>query len=361
MKEKNQISIRQLALLFIMITFSPAIRIFPQITAGAAKQAAWLSPFIAFIPMVFLVFLIQSFFRKNPECNLSEVIYKIMGNFLGRIVTAVYFVWLFILLILYLRYYVERMTASIFPNTSMQFFVITMVVFILFVLRDGAVPFARYNELLFLIFIAAFTGLLLLSIPNIQLRNLLPVSYKDIMPVTQGVYSILGIWGYYFFIFFFDVKINNKEKIKKFGIKASFFLTIVAVAIIATAVGSLGPNLVVRVNLPFIATIKIISVADTLERMESVVLSLWVIADFLVIVVFAYMVVSIIKGFFKLEDTKAIATPVVLLAYIFTFWFANNRFELTNFTKNVGLTVNVYLTFLVPLFLWVIGKIRKVI
>ena len=105
---KKKISTRQACVLFLTLVYSPAIRLFPVFAADIAERAGWLGPIFAAVPFMGLVFIMQSLFKNEKEANLSDLIIKIMGKVMGRVVLFLYLLWLMVLLGLYVRYYAER-------------------------------------------------------------------------------------------------------------------------------------------------------------------------------------------------------------------------------------------------------------
>lgn len=349
-------------IIFIMITFSSAIRLFPLYTTKAAKQAAWLSPAVAFIGMLILVAIFQAFFKKGREWNFSDVIFNILGKVLGRIVLFLFLAYELVLSAMHERYYAERMLSSITPEVSIHFLLIVMLALVFYVTRGDIVALARFIELLFFAFIIAFGVISLLALSNVKITNILPVSYLDILPAAKGSVGIFIIWGFYFILaFFFADRVNGKEHIKKSGIQASVFILIVATLVIIITVGTMGQSLTSRIPLPYFVVVRVISILGTLERLESVVLAIWVAADFILISVMIYAAISIIKSFFNLSGTKSLASPVILITYILALVLAKNRFELEAFSTNIGTPVNMFWCGVFPLILFVIGKIRKVL
>lgn len=349
-------------IIFIMITFSPAIRLFPLYTSKVAKQAAWLSPIVAFIGMLILVIIFQSFFKKGTDLNFSDVISNILGKVLGRIVITLFLAYELILSAMHVRYYAERMLASIMPEVSIHFLLVVMLSFVFYVARGDIETLARFIELLFFAFVIAFGIISILALSNVKITNILPVSYLDILPITKGSTGIFIVWGYYFLlVFFFADHVNGRVQIKRFGIQASIFVLIVAILVIILTVGTMGQSLTSRVPLPYFVVVKVISILGTLEHLESVVLAIWVSADFILISVMVYAAVSIIKSLFKLSETKSFVSPVILITYIMSLYLAKNRFELEAFSTNIGTPLNIVWCGGFPLLLFVIGKIRKVI
>lgn len=197
---KGKISTRQSIMLFFMTTISPAIRIFPQYAAKYAGKAGWLTPLAAIIPMIILVYILNSFFKNNPNSNLSDIFSNILGKFIGKIVVILYFIWIYILLSLYIRYYAERILSSMLPNTSISFLISVMLVMVFFAARSGLTPIARLSEIFFSIFLFTFVVIFILSLPQIRFRNYMYISYKDAWPVVKASYCIFGLWGYLLFV-----------------------------------------------------------------------------------------------------------------------------------------------------------------
>jgi hypothetical protein len=111
--------------------------------------------------------------------------------------------------------------------------------------------------------------------------------------------------------------------------------------------------------IPFFSAIKAITVMETLNRFESVLLSMWVVSDFIVITVFALIIMRILERLFDAADVRQLSSPVALLGYSGSQYFTENRAELSAFSGKIGLAGNLIFCFLIPLAVFVIGKLRK--
>ncbi len=356
---KGKISTRQAMIILWMMTLSPEIRLFPQFTAKIAGKAGWLAPVVAIVPLILLVILTQKFFNTFKEASLSDVFYKILGNTIGRFVVSLYLIWMLVLLSLYIRYYAERLLSSMLPDTSILFLIISMLVMVFIAARYGLTPIARATEIFFLLFVVILLITFALAIPNVTYRNIMNVSYFDIWPVVKSSHIILSIWGYYIFIFFLGDNINDKENIKKFGFKGLILKFVFSLVMLITTIGTLSATLASHISLPFFIMVKNISIWGTIERMESILLSVWVVSDFVIITMFTCFSISIIKSIFVLSDTKALVGPVVLLAGVGSLFLFKDRFELESFSKFIAIPVNNVFAFIIPILIFIIGKIRK--
>lgn len=201
--------------------------------------------------------------------------------------------------------------------------------------------------------------LFLLSIPNIEIINLFPVTHYDILPLIKSSYFNIGIWSSFTFTFFFGDRINDKEHIKRFGLQTTVYLAIITLMILIQTIGVYGFSVIRRVSIPYIFVIKGIKILETIERIESVVIASWVIIDFAAISFYSYIIVSIIKSLFSLSEVKSLVSPVTMFAFVFSQYIVNNRFELEKFSENIIIPVNIVFGFILPLIILTIGKLRK--
>lgn len=356
---KGKISVRQAMLLFIISTMSPAIRLFPQITAIMAGKAGWLAPLPAIIPLILLVFLVNSFFGKNKNVNLSDIYSDILGNIAGKIVVFLYIIWLLVLLSLYTRYYSERLLSSIMPDTSQVFLLISLLALVFIAARKGLVIIARANEVFFPLIIFTFLLAFLFSISDIKYRNLMNVSYIDALPVLKSSFNIVTVWGYYLLFFFFADKIQNIEYIKKFSFRGLIILFTTTFLMMIMTIGTLGSRLASHVSLPFFMVIKNISILEALDHFESILLAIWVISDFIIISMFTLIIANMFKSLLNLSHVRTTISPIVVFAGIGALYMYGNRFELETFSSRIAVFVNIIFEYIFPLIIFGIGKLRK--
>jgi len=342
-----------------MSVYSASIRLFPTYAAKAGERAGWLTPIISTLPFICLVYIIQALFKNNKEANLSDIIFKALGKVFGTALLILYLIWSMISLGINVRYFAERFLTSLIPNTPMNFFTVTILAFVFYALRRGIVYVSRTVEYLFLVFTAVFTALFIFSLPNVEIINLFPVTYHDILPLMKSSYTNIGIWGAFTFIFFFGDEINDKEHIKRFGLQGTAYLAITAVMILIQTIGIYGYSVTERVSMPYVFVIKSISILETIERIESFAVASWIIVDFITICIYVYVTVSIIKSLFSLSEVKSLVSPITIFAFIFSQYIAHNRFELENFSRYYSLLAITILGFVFPLIVLIIGKIRK--
>ena len=359
--EKNKITARQLIFLFVLVTVSPGNRLFPRILSQIGGVAGWTAPALSAIAVIALYNILHVFFQNDRISNLSDVFDLTIGKIPGKILLVLYLVWTVFLYFLYIRYYAERLLSSIFPNTNIRFFIITMLLIVYIVSRGRITSFARFCEFSFLLLFVIFILFFLTLLPTVKVSNLLPLTYYDIWPAMKSTYPVLGIWGYLTFLFFLGDHLIKKGEIKQRAKKMIILLVIMNTVSMICVIGSLGPKLAERMPLPFFNAIKQVSIFPEFDRIEAILLSIYVISDFIIIAAFMFIIMNIVKKLFKVSEVKYFSSPLILLGYTGSLFLATDRFELEKFSSFIGLPLNIAFGFAIPFILFIVGKIRKVI
>jgi len=145
-------------LVYLIILFSPAVRFIPAYSAHIAKQAAYLAPVVSFLTVYPIMFLIYKVFVKYKETSMINIIYLIIGKTAGKILLALYALWILVLTALFARYYAERLVTSTFVTTKINVFIIVILVIVAISLKKGFITIARMNEIIFPLVNIAFFG-----------------------------------------------------------------------------------------------------------------------------------------------------------------------------------------------------------
>ncbi|HHT50562.1 MAG TPA: GerAB/ArcD/ProY family transporter [Eubacteriaceae bacterium] len=359
LSDSKKISIRQAGFLFITYIFTTSINLIPIYTSIKAKQGAWLAPIGVIGVFILLSFIWQGFYKQYTNSSLMEIYTDITGRFVGKVLIILHLFWMFLLTSLYLRILIHRLVESIYANVNMDIFAIPFLIVIVYTLRFGLVPLARFNEIVFPLLALVFYMLVALILPNIKIKFLTPVTYRSIIPIFQGGVGILGVFAYFTLLFIVGDKINNKEKIVKTTLQISIFLVLSLTAIISVAIGVFSYKVAQRVHLPFLIAVKQISLFNTLEKIESAVLPFWLLSDFVLICFFMICTLSLLQYLFNLSSTQPFINIYGILLFILSNLVANNFFEIQYFFEDFMIYVNIFFGFILPTLILIIGKIRK--
>lgn len=359
LENRAKISFRQAMFIFIIIVFSPAIRFLPSYAAESAEQSGWLSPIVSVIPLAVFLLVHKIIFTKYKDKSIMDVIYDIFSTWIGKIIVFVYFLWSVWLSAMYMRFTAERLVNSTYPHMDISFFVLAFVILIAYILRKGITIIGRMSEIILPVIILTFFFLIIFLMPNIRPDNVTPVSTKDIVPILKGSMANIAMGIYMFLLFFIGEYINGKEKILKSGGITFAVFVFISVLIVYTTIGTLSSSVVSRLPIPFLIAIKQISILDTIENIEALIVGAWIYSDFILTSLLVFVSINMLKSLFNLKESKYLLNIFLVLIYFLTLGISASQFQLMTFSKTIIIYLNIILALFIPIILLAVGKIRK--
>jgi spore germination protein (amino acid permease) len=350
--------------MYIVSTVSTITRAFPKYAAEYAGRSGWVSVILANVAFWLLLLILSSLFRRKESeggpANLSDVYELAFGKVLSKALMVMYLILALLLFLLYTRYYAERLLAAIFPSAKIEFFVICMIIPLFIALRGRIEAFGRFSELAIVLFCVVFIGLSILLAPSVKLSNVLPVTYLDTLPILNSAAHCAAIMGGITMFLFIGDAVSQKHNIKKLARPAALFLGGLSALLTFMCISTLGAATLKRMPLPFFSATKLINAFDSFERLESLLLSLWIVSDFAVIACSGFVIISLLKKLSGSKEQKYFATPLMFICLAGTTFLCKNRHELETFTLH-SMTTIVFaaLFYTAPLLALITGRLRK--
>ena len=283
--EQQPISQRQFMALSFLAMLSPFLRLIPGRIAQLAGPVAWVTPVVAFPLLVGLAALI---FRvlKNTQLGegLSLVTIRVLGNFFGKALVLVWSAWLIFHAGFTLRSGADRFVATVYTNSQPWPFVAIMAVLGLITSLGRAKTLARSAELFRPMMVVVLLLIILFALPDLELNYLLPVTLDDALPVLSGGIIVTDVISLAIFASAF-LKGYKDSQLPKTGHFVIFFIIscILASLICAITIGLFGSTLTARLSYPFFSLVRDETIVFTMERVEALVVGLWVLPDFILI------------------------------------------------------------------------------
>jgi len=301
----NLLTQRQFAALIFTSLLSPLLRSVPRASVAAAGRGVWIS----MIPALFILLTLISFLsvlirQLRPGEGFAALFLRWLGPVGGRIVILLYGIWFLLYAGFVLRSGAARLVAAVYPDSPIFPFLITMLGLCLLAAL-GTVRAAGRTAFLLQSFLLAALGLILLSAaPNISFKNLLPIPLDNISGILLGSlpFAAMGSLGACF-----PFLLGYVEPIEEPGRKAvPLVLGFVFIGIILCleVIGTFGPGLTARLSFPFFLMVRDISVFRITQRIEAVVVVLWIFADFILCTAMLRSTFEIIRTVFSLPGTE---------------------------------------------------------
>lgn len=357
----GKISISQAVCLLLLGLGAPSLRVIPNYVSIYSKQASWVTPIIASILTILLICTWANLFNKTKKSSLYEIYQKTFGTVICNIITVIYLIWTISLTSLYLRMYGERVLGAILFNANLPTILAIMCILVYFVINQRIDGLGRCVEILLSVLLFVFGIAFIFVFSSIKIENIYPVTYYDTLPILKGSFPVLALMCYITIIAILGDKISDKQNIKKIGIKGTLFFSTLLIILILVTVGLFGYKMTEQFIFPYFSTLKSIKIMESIERVESLVISTWISSDFAIITLFSIASLTLIQKLFKMKTYKKISPWFILFIFLLTISSTVNVYKIEYWTRLVAVPVNVVLFWGIPILSWIVGKCRKIV
>ena len=337
---------------------SPIIRLLPKTSVDMGGYASWLSVFAAF-PVLFLLiwFWRKMMSGRKPGDSMADVIINAIGKTGGKIVISVFGLWLICYVGFMLKSGAERLISSAYDTASPAIFILTIFAVSVIVAVKKLKVLGRLSEIFFIIFGVVFIIIMIPAFADIKVENLLPVTIYDTGDILKGAIPIINIGTVGVYLYFFkdvaDADNSNKVIVKRVVTVLGVILTL-----LITTIGILSEPLIRELQHPFFIMVRDLTVFKVVERVESVVIALWVVSDIVYVSMLLKICGEIFNKVTEKDKERQYTVAAAILALIPAFFVAGSAFDLNFFSEKVIPGVNMLMIFIVLPLIFVIGKIR---
>jgi len=282
--------------------------------AEEAKRDSWIAALLSIIMAVPALLAYSRILSNFPGKNLFEILQMVFGRFFGGVISILYIWYAFHLGSLVVRNFSEFINVIALPETPELFIVVVFMLLCIWAVKDGIELLGKWSEFFTHLVIFFIIALVLLSIPNMELNNILPIMYNGPKPVIKGAIS-----GFAFpfaeTVIFTMVFGALKDKSSPYRILLTgmlvggVILTIVALMNILV----LGEKFMSILYFSTYSSIRTVNVGGFIQRVEGSVAISFMIAGFVKVCVCLLAACKGLAKVLKIESYRVIVTPVALL------------------------------------------------
>ena len=359
MKKDGLISHGELMALAVIGLFSPAIRV-PRMAAAFAGRAAWLSPVAAAPVLVIYAAFCAAFIRRRREGEgLSGLFERSLGRLPGRTLIALCGLWLTFYAGFTLRVSGERLISAIYGTGGAWFFMAVEIAAAALIAGDGMTRAVRAAQVFSGVLIAALAVLCLCALTDIDPKNLWPVSRLDAGGIALGAApfaDVIGLSGYYMLL---QGRVRKESDGAACMLRRLGGLLAALGAGTAVTVGMLSPRVTAALRYPFFTMIRDISIFGVVERIEAVVVALWVASDMMFFAALLMMCAECAAAISPRAAKKTAVLFAAAAAFAVGLFAFRDAFVLTELSRRVVPAVNLAVTFGLFPAVFAVGRLRK--
>ncbi|MGD6816717.1 GerAB/ArcD/ProY family transporter [Metabacillus sp. 84] len=318
------ISKRQLLYITISFITGSSVLMAPGLTAGFAKNEAWLSMILAFVIGLLLNFALILLLKKYHYASIFEVCEKVLGKHASVLVNVLIIFYALHLAAYILRNLSNFMTSSISPESSPAVFQILILLVVMYSVFFGLNNVARVNEFFTPVMILLLLFSVLLVMNQFELANLKPYFSRGFHAIWHGAYTVLG-FPFIEIILMSCVftYVSDKNKLGRTYLAGLLIGGVILSVIVLLSIGIQGYDLVIRQTYSTFEMMRDITIVKLFERVEVLIGVFWIFGIFVKI---TFCLQSAMLGF-KTLTKHSTYRPFILPSALFVWIMANKTHE----------------------------------
>ena len=280
------ISRRQLFSLGAVIALAPALRLFPSQAAGTAGRACWLAPLFALPLLALWAWGLSRFLEERRE---GEQLPDLLLRLGGKPALALFAVWTLVYAGFVLRSGSDRLVGTVYPGASPAVFTQLMGLIALAAALSTPLALARMGRMLLPLLMGALLAVLGVSFLSVDSGNLWPLSPGDLRGAAMAALLPLDILaGTGTALCFLSGGLRGDRPLFPALLRWAGALCVLLSLLSAAVTGVFGAPLAAQLSRPFFVLVRTLVFFRTVERVEALVVMLWIFPDYLLVALFLW-------------------------------------------------------------------------
>jgi spore germination protein KB len=282
----------------------------PVIAVNAAGQDAWISMLVATLAALLIAWLIVGLVLRFPGKTLFEIPELIIGKIPGKIIAFLFVLWLIHIEILVFSEFGNFMLSSVLPGTPMFVNHIVAAIMIAYITRNVLEVISRFNGLFLPLFTFSIALLVTLSLEEMAATRLLPVFDCGMAAILKGSAAPVAWLGEIICLAAIIPYLNKPGQALRVAVLAALANGFIMKVNVLYPLAIYGPDLTASFMYPIYNGVRIISIANFLERLESIPVVIWITGGIIKVCVLRYTAVLGAAQCLGLKDYRPLVLPV---------------------------------------------------
>jgi spore germination protein KB len=354
--EKGKISNFQLGLLIIGFVFGSSVIISPGQGAG---HDAWIAVALGLMESLLIVWIFTTLAKQFKGMTIVEINSLVYGKILGTCISVLFIWYVFHLGAMVLDNYASFFKLEIYANTPRIIIILALVLVCISTVGRGIEVLARCSVILVPITILIAIADSTLIIPQIDLKNLLPV--LDV-PISLILWAGHGAASFPFAetVAFLMVLafVDKTENITINFFKSLLIVGTILIIVVARNFAVMGPMAGIT-NYPSYLLAQAINIGEVLTRLEVLIAVNLITMGFIKVSVLLYGTVLGFAQVLNLHSYRPIILPIGILMAILALTTFGNSVNMLNFAQKGYPVYAAFFQIGIPLITLVVAKLRK--
>jgi spore germination protein len=320
------------------------------------------------VVVAILVYLMTRLCQRFPGMTLVQFAPYILGSrkrkWVGYVISFPFLLMVALFFVMgtasVVRIFGETVVTTMLPRTPVEAVMLIFLLAAAFGAGSDLGVIAKLNEFLFPITLIPFLSMIYALFQSGEITNILPLFQLDPLVLPKALMGGAFAFAGFQVVMIFSGFYQQPEKMKKANMISILAITISYWYLCAISLSVFGIDEVKNLMFPVLEVAKVVKMEDILfERIESAILSIWLVAGYTSVVNLFSALVQIIIEYFRLSERYRrwiafLAVPV----FLYLALIPENTQEVGIYADRIGLYDGV-ISVIIPVVLLLVAVIRK--
>ncbi|CAH1212997.1 Spore germination protein YndE [Paenibacillus allorhizoplanae] len=358
MEHPRQVTVIQAAIILISTIIGVGVLALSLFAVRAADSGAPLVTLLGFLVGLLGLWLLTKLGMRFPTKSIIEYSEDLIGKWPARGFSVLIILFFCLITALASREFGEVVVTSVLTKTPLEVTVIVMLLLAAVSARVDITTFTYFHHFYFPIIVFPGLVIVVLSLKNAHLINLLPLWGNEPTGMPMGILTMAALFQGSFVMTIVIPAMRRPEKAMIAGFIGMLAAGSFYILIVIATVGVFGAEEIKKLVWPTLELAKTTSLpANILERLDGAFLAVWVTAVFTTLLSSYYLAIYFSSQLLRLRDHKMFTFLVVPFIYVIAM-FSQNLLQMYEIIQIVGRWGLIF-TVAYPLVLFVVAMIRK--
>ncbi|SEN21646.1 spore germination protein [Mesobacillus persicus] len=319
----EKISSFQLSILVANFLFTGVIISLPQVLAESSNQVSWLSPLVVLGVISGFLWLVVG--KTKQLQRLSKTFLLGKPTKLERVFLVCFGILFITAAIRDLRALIDFVATVLLPTTPIDVMSILAGFIVIYMAAAGLEVIARVTVIQFITLAAVIIALPFMLMNGMELGNFQPIMDVDLLPgLAKSSFLLLSWAGEAIFILILIQNLDDVAGAKKATVRGIVVAMCLFALVVAVEVAVLGVDIVSVSSYPSLQMIQQINLTDFLDRLDLVIVTIWIPCFIAKIALDVYLVNRCLTSGKKQPNNIIIIPLGIALAHLSVLLFRNN-------------------------------------
>ena len=359
MLERGRISCIQTVYMLINLVGATSVLFLPGITAAAGGRDAWMAPLLATVPGIYLALVIYALGKRFPGLTLIEYLQVVLGAWAGKMAGLLYIFFFIHTNAVIIREFGELLVSLVLPLTPLAVTHVIILLLCAWAIRGGLEIQARVMEIAYPFMLILLMSAILFTASEFDLTNLLPVLENGLKPLIRASLDPVGWRGEIILLAMILPFMARPDQGSRCTCIAVIAIGIILALDSLANTAAFGPT-VARLTFPTFSLVRLVLIADFIERTESVLVAIWVISMFGKVALFYYATVLGSAQLAGLGDYRPLVLPIGVLLAALSLVVVGSSSELLAYITRGFYPFAYIFEYIIPTVLLVVAAARGI-